>query len=179
MRNFIKILLFISVNLSFIGFLNAETITLQYDQTNQVKKVSYSGGTATYQYDAVGNRLKKTVSVLSFTNDPLIAGVLFKAEHVIQLRNAVDTLRYNLFSLEPYPWDNDPSAPVSGGPILVTYIRELRIAIADLYGKFTPPRTPPTWQDDPIYSYSEYPALATPIKAKHIQELREAIKDIW
>ncbi|GEM_PF-2128736 len=154
-------------------YANAETITFQYDQLNRLKKVSDdSHYSTTYTFDAAGNRLTKTVSTKPVFSEDIKPGeTAMNAQHIIELADAVDAIRASR-GQSGYSWDWSFS-PQFGGPILVEYIRKLRIAIEELKGSDI------TWTDDVMYSYSENPQNATLIKAIHITELQNAISALW
>ena len=98
----------------------------------------------------------------SFTDNPLAAGVVVKALHITQLRTAINDLRGHL-NKAAYPWQYSATTNdwISANPIL-----EMRTALDDALGVPTP-------------AYSAGLAQGQPIKAIHIQELRDRVTAAW
>ena len=98
----------------------------------------------------------------SFTDNPLAAGVVVKALHITQLRTAINDLRGHL-NKAAYPWQYSATTNdwISANPIL-----EMRTALDDALGVPTP-------------AYSAGLAQGQPIKAIHIQELRDRVLAAW
>ena len=99
----------------------------------------------------------------TFTDNPLAAGVTeVKALHITQLRTAINDLRGHL-NKGVYPWQYSATTNdwISANPIL-----EMRTALDDALGVPTP-------------AYSAGLAQGQPIKAIHIQELRDRVTAAW
>jgi glucose/arabinose dehydrogenase len=102
-----------------------------------------------------------------FTDDTITVGqTTAKAQHIIELRQAVDALR-NVAGLGPAPW-TDPSL-AAGNTIRAIHIQELRAFLDDVAPRLG-------------YSTSPYtdPGLTSgfTIKQIHIEELRQRIRTI-
>jgi hypothetical protein len=105
-----------------------------------------------------------TVSVSSFTDDPLTIGVtLLRAIHITELRSRIDALRIRL-SLPAFAWTDTlvPGATV----VRAQHLVDLRIALTDCY--VAAGLTPPAFTDPVI-------DVGTVAKAAHIAELRAAV----
>ena len=101
----------------------------------------------------------------TFSDDPLISGVTrVKALHVTELRTRIDVLRAT-HGLSTFAW-TDPALG-TGYFIKAAHVSELRTALSQAYTAAG--RTPP-----PSFTDTLTPG-ATPIKAVHIQELRNAV----
>jgi hypothetical protein len=103
-----------------------------------------------------------------FTDNTLLAGVTTaKAQHIIELRQAVDALRA-VAGLQPAAWPDATLAPTSA-VVKAIHIRELRTHLDDAATRLG-------------YSTSPYtdPALATSfiIKRVYMEELRQRIRAI-
>lgn len=103
-----------------------------------------------------------------FTDDTLLAGITTaKAQHIIELRQAVDALRA-VAGLQPAAWTDATLAPTST-VVKAVHIRELRTHLDDAATRLG-------------YSTSPYtdPALTTDfiIKRVYIEELRQRIRAI-
>ena len=98
----------------------------------------------------------------TFTDNPLAAGVVVKALHITELRTAINDLRGHL-NKGTYPWQYSATTNdwISANPIL-----EMRTALDDALGVPTP-------------AYSAGLAQGQPIKAIHIQELRDRVTAAW
>ncbi|HJX28867.1 MAG TPA: fibronectin type III domain-containing protein, partial [Thermoanaerobaculia bacterium] len=99
-----------------------------------------------------------------FIDDPLVPGVLIKAEHMGQLRRGVDAMRVAA-QLQPVNW-SDPG--LLGVPVKATHIQELRSnldAALAILGR-------------PVPQYTDHSLVlnVTPIKAVHWQEIRDRVK---
>jgi hypothetical protein len=103
-----------------------------------------------------------------FTDDTLLAAVTTaKAQHVIELRQAVDALRA-VAGLGPAPWTDSSLLPFSIS-IKAAHILELRAFLEDAAGRL----------GYPAGAYSD-PSLSAGfvIKRVHIEELRQRIRTI-
>jgi hypothetical protein len=103
-----------------------------------------------------------------FTDDTLMAGAtIVKAQHLVELRQAVDALRA-VARLAPAQWTD--AAPL-GLTIKAAHIMELRARLEEAATSPTFGFTPTTYTD---------PTLGTsmPIKRIHIEELRQRIRSI-
>ena len=103
-----------------------------------------------------------------FTDDVLvISGTIAKAQHIIELRQAVDALRA-VAGLTPAPWIDSALAPASD-VIRAIHIQELRTYLDDAASRLG-------------YATSPYtdPSLTTGflIKRVHIEELRQRVRTI-
>jgi YVTN family beta-propeller protein len=97
-----------------------------------------------------------------FTDDTLVVGVTTaKAQHILELRQAVDALRA-LAGFAPAPW-TDPTLTPTSTMIRAVHIAELR-----------------TYLDQAAGAGSYDPTLSSgmPIKRVHIEELRQRIRSI-
>ena len=99
---------------------------------------------------------------VTFSDDPIAAGVTpVRAIHLMELRNAIDALRLRA-GLSATLWS---SAVATGNVISVAHIMELRAALNPALTALgiTP-------------QYGEVVSSGSPVKASHIQELREYTK---
>lgn len=106
----------------------------------------------------------------TFTDSPLQAGVTpIKAIHVVELRQAIDTLRAR-FGLAAYAWTG---TTLTAGTTTITtlHLTELRTALQAAY--VAAGRTPPTYTDATLT------ARVTLIKAVHLSEIRNAVLALW
>ncbi len=105
-------------------------------------------------------------TTFSFTDDPLSQGLtLVKAAHMVELQNAVATLRANN-QLTPFPFTDAPLAV--GTTVKAVHITELRTALDAVFTK----------RGRAVITYTD-PAIAptvTPIKAVHVSDLRLAVR---
>lgn len=108
-------------------------------------------------------------SAPTFANNPLVVGeTTVQALHITQLRDAINALRAH-YSLPNYPWQK-PTA--SGGAInssvFISWepIDEMRTALNEALGP-------------PAEGYSGGLGSGQPIKAVHIQELRDRVLASW
>lgn len=125
----------------------------------------------TYLYSVVAVTASGTASPASavdaattivFADDPLTAGVLVKATHLTQLRDAVNAFR-TAVGLSPVTF----TGSLAGAVIRATHVQELRDALA---AARTMGSTPPvTYTDDPL-------TAGTVIKAVHVRQLRSAVQ---
>ncbi len=128
-------------------------------------------GTATCVVTLTGNTTVTAVfslatTTFSFSDDPLNQGVtLVKAAHVVELRNAVATLRANN-QLTEFPFTD--AALAAGTTIKAVHITELRTALDAVY----------TRRGRGVISYTDPAIVATetPIKAVHVSDLRLAVR---
>lgn len=96
--------------------------------------------------------------------DPVLSAAAVKAVHITQLRNRIDTLR-GLKGLPPFTW-SDLALTAGGTQVRATHVRELRLALNEVYVAAARPVPQYT---DAIVSGS------TIVKAIHISELRSAV----
>jgi glucose/arabinose dehydrogenase len=104
----------------------------------------------------------------TFTDNMLVAGVTTaKAQHIIELRQAVDALRA-VAGLWPAPW-TDPTLLPTNTLIKAVHILELRSYLEDAAGRL----------GYPAGSYSD-PTLSSGfvIKLTHIEDLRQRIRTV-
>ena len=105
-------------------------------------------------------------SAFSFSDDPLSVGQTpVKAAHIVELQNAVATLRANN-QLTPFVFTDAPLA--AGATVKAVHIAELRTAIDAVFTK----------RGRGVLTYTD-PAIAatvTLIRAVHISELRMAVR---
>ena len=102
----------------------------------------------------------------AFTDDTLVAGVtVVRAQHIIELRQAVDALRA-VAALGPAPWV-DPA--LGAVPIKATHILELRAFLEEAAASLG-------------YAAGNYTdaalAAGMTVKRVHVEELRQRIRDL-
>lgn len=102
----------------------------------------------------------------SFTDDPLVGKVVVKAVHVMELRDAIDSLRVGS-GLAPVFW-SDPSPVPKVTPQRAAHVNELRAALAEVYE--VRGLTPPVFADTPLAS------MHSPVLAVHLNQLRSAVR---
>lgn len=103
-----------------------------------------------------------------FTDNTLTVGVTkASAQHIIELRQAVDALRA-IAGLSPAPWTDAALVPGSTG-IKALHVKELRTYLDDAASRLSYPTSPYT---DPSLS------AGFPVKRVHIEELRQRIRTI-
>jgi RHS repeat-associated protein len=96
-------------------------------------------------------------------DNPLVAGeTTVQARHITELRDAIDALRSHL-GLAAYSWQ---TPAVAGGLIKADPILEMRTALDQALGA-------------PSGGYSPNLAQGQPVKAIHIQELRDRVQAAW
>jgi ELWxxDGT repeat protein len=127
----------------------------------------------TYFYRVIGRGANGAVSPFSntdlastraFTDDPLMAKVTrIKAAHVNELRAAVNAARAAA-GLPPFAFS---TAPTIGALVRGTHVTELRTALTSVFTALS--TAAPVFTDASI-------AAGNPIRAVHIQELRNALK---
>jgi hypothetical protein len=101
----------------------------------------------------------------TFTDDPLMSGVTtVKALHMTELRTRIDVLRAS-HGLAPFAW-TDPSLPVRFAIIKAAHVNELRTALTEAYVA--------AGRGLPAFTDALTPGV-TPIRAVHVQELRQAV----
>ena len=103
-----------------------------------------------------------------FSDDTLVLGVTTaKAQHIIELRQAVDALRA-VAGIGPAPW-TDPFLVLGTTTVKAMHIQELRAhldSVATALGYMTQPYTDPSLSSGYV------------IKRVHIEELRQRIRTI-
>lgn len=108
----------------------------------------------------IGNHDYATTVI--FTDDPLAAGMYVKSSHIVQLRTAVNAMRYAA-GLSPATFTD---GSLSGLRIKTLHISQLRTALTEALVS--------------LGRYAEYtnPTLSSgaPIRVPHVHELREAVK---
>ncbi len=109
------------------------------------------------------------VSSLTFTDDPLQAGVtLVKAVHFTELRTAVNTLRAR-YGLTPVTW---PSGAIASGTVIkAAHLTELRSAVGDIYTA--------AGLSAPAWSPATITAGSTVVAAAQITQVRAATLAMW
>ncbi len=103
----------------------------------------------------------------TFSDDPLVVGTTFvQALHITELQDAVDLVRQRA-GLPPASWGDGVA---SGLPIMATHIQDLRtqldyarLALGLPEADYSPPA----------------PGVGVGIRAAHVQEIREHIKDMF
>jgi hypothetical protein len=101
---------------------------------------------------------------------PVVAGSTpITVAHVIDLRQAIDTLRAR-FNLSPFEW-TDPTLTPGVTTARAVHLTELRLALSDVYSALG--RTAPTFTTPTIVGGQ------TVIAAAHIAELRAAVLEVW
>lgn len=82
--------------------------------------------------DAIGNVSAESnidlATAITFTDDPLASQTLVKAQHITQLRTAVNAVRHLTPPLADYNWQQS-SGTLAGSPIKANDIDELRTAL--------------------------------------------------
>jgi hypothetical protein len=106
-----------------------------------------------------------------FSNEPAIAGVTpIRALDVSELRNRINALRARVIGMGPFAY-TDPG-PIPGSTLVMArIINEMRQALTDVYVAYG--LGAPAFTDGPLVV-----AGTTPIKAIHIQELRDLVGNI-
>ena len=121
--------------------------------------------------DAAGNTTTATLTVtrtagFTFTDDPLVArNTRVKAEHIAELRAAIDRLRGDR-GLAPFAWTDRTLVPGVTRARAV-HVTELRTALDQTYQASR--QAPPTYTDPALV------AGRTTIKKVHLDELRAAV----
>ena len=127
--------------------------------------VATPAGTATLQ-----NGFSYVVPLAPFTDDPLTPrGTPPRAAHVVELRQAIDSLRARA-RLESFAW-TDPTIVAGVTRIKATHLTEIRTALSQVY--MAVGRAVPVYSDPVIV-----PGSST-MAASHIAELRVAVIAIW
>lgn len=104
----------------------------------------------------------------TFTDDPLVAGVTtIKAVHITELRQTVDQLRARA-GLPASVWTD---TQLSGNIIKAVHITELRARLNEARAALG--------LSNPAYTDPTLSVGSTPIKAAHVQELRDRVKGAW
>lgn len=123
-------------------------------------------------YKPSGNRktaASASVNPPTFTDpDLLAAGVVIKAAHITELRNAINDLRVR-FGFARYTWTkptNTNGVVAPGGSITADPIIEMRTALDEVLGPPSP-------------AYAGDLAQGQPVRALHIQELRDRVVAGW
>jgi hypothetical protein len=84
--------------------------------------------------DAIGNVSSQSntdlATTIIFADDPLNTQTLIRANHIVQLRQAINAIRHLTPTLTDYNWQQ-PSATLVGAPIMANDIVELRNALDD------------------------------------------------
>lgn len=148
---------------------------------NNVSGTSFTDNTVTgltaYLYrvraaDAGGNVSQSSnidvATAITFEDDPFPAPptlTLIRAQHILQLRQAVNAVRHTTPSLGDYSW-SQPSATLVGAPILGSDVEELRTALdqALLILGLT------------SGGYTDSTLAGRPISKLYITELRDRVK---
>lgn len=124
-----------------------------------------SGTSATCILSLSGDTSVTAVFSKSFTDPTLAGGVLIKAVHFTDLREAITTLR-SRWSLGAFAW-TDPTLTAQSTPVRAVHVTDLRTALTQAYqaaGRVAP-------------SFAEaITARQTPVRASHLSELRTAIR---
>ncbi|HKV37416.1 MAG TPA: RHS repeat-associated core domain-containing protein [Pyrinomonadaceae bacterium] len=104
----------------------------------------------------------------TFTDDPLVAGTtIVKALHVTELRDAINLLRTRA-GIATVSWAESVSAGVL---IKASHITEMRTRLEEARAALA---LAPTSYTDPTLT-----AGTTPVKAVHIQQMRDSLKAAW
>ena len=109
------------------------------------------------------------IGALSFTDDPLTATVTpVKAQHIDELRHAIDTVRF-VGGQTAGGWTDDPL--VAGTTVIgSTHMLELR---GHLEAALSAMHFPGTSYSDP-----SLPPATVPVKAVHVQQLRTRVRSV-
>jgi IPT/TIG domain-containing protein len=102
----------------------------------------------------------KFIAPVSFSDDPLAAGTIIQAQHILELRNAIDLARFSA-SQPAAGWTGTVNA---GTPVAAVHMLELRANLEQVLGLMHFPST--TYTDPSI------PPASVPVKAVHVQQLR-------
>jgi len=100
------------------------------------------------------------IGPLSFSDNPLTPGTIVKAQHVLELRNAIDVTRFAA-SQSAAPWTM-PLMPST--TIAAAHVLELRSNLEQALGVMHFPST--------AYTDPSIPPAIVPVKAVHVQQLR-------
>lgn len=118
-----------------------------------VQAVSASGAVAASASDVA--------STVIFRNDPLKSGeTVIRATHIIELRSAINAFR----ALTGLPAATFTDQSLAGKRMKVLHVTDLRVALKEARGSAALPLTDPTLES------------GDPMKAVHLQELRDALK---
>lgn len=113
------------------------------------------------------DRTFTTAACAAFTDNPLVAGsTVVKADHFEELRLRINELRRR-FGLPDFDWTNDN---LRGAFVQAVDLRQLREALIAAYDAAKVAR--PSFTNDPLVPGQ------TPIRAIHIQELRDAVVNL-
>ena len=135
----------------------------------QINNVVVGGVSTNYSY---------TVTVIdpalnpapTFTDNPLVAGVTpVKAQHVVELRQAIDALRTKR-SISAFSW-TDATLTARTSIVRAQHLAELRTALAEVY--------PLAGKTAPTYTHPTLIAGQTTVTATDISELRAAVLAVW
>lgn len=155
--------------------------------TISTTSTSYTDGTfsgssvTTYAYrvravDAQGNYSNFSnvdiATTIVFTDDPLSAGTLILADHMIELRQAVNAVRAAA-GLSAVSWTNNTPPTLVGVEVKAAHINELRSNLDAALGLFGLPTG--SYTDSSTPPAVTLPAN-TPIRAVHWQQLRDRVK---
>lgn len=148
---------------------------------NNVTGTSFSDSTVTnlnaYLYrvksaDAVGNVSPSSnidvATAITFDDDPFAtppASTLVKAQHLLQLRQAVNAVRHTTPSLGDYTW-TQPSGTLAGAPVKAVDVEELRTALDQALVALGLPSG----------GYTDSSLTGLPISKLYITELRTRVK---
>jgi RHS repeat-associated protein len=125
-------------------------------------------GSQTFAYDATGQQTSASGfsaggSAPVFTNNPLQAGVTeVRSLHVTELRAEINVVRGRV-GMSAYAWQ---TAAGVGNLIKADVIQEMRTALDQVLGA-------------PVGGYAAGLAAGQPIKAVHLQELRDRVMAAW
>ena len=103
----------------------------------------------------------KTISYI-FTDDPLSVRTVVKAQHITELRTAVNTLRQRA-GLAVAAWTD---TTLAGTKIKAVHLEELRAKLTEALQML----------GLPVPVFTDSPLTGKTIKAVHVQELRDALK---
>ena len=101
-----------------------------------------------------------------FADDPVVAGLSIKADHITELRGRINELRVSA-GLSRYAWADRTIRP-GVTPVRAVHWRQLRTALDEVYDEDG--RRRPTYADEM--------EVGVPIQAGHVNELRRAVEGL-
>lgn len=137
--------------------------------TNSYSDTAVASGTAyCYRVRAVGpggasgNSTADVATTVVFTDSPLLTGIIVKAVHLAQLRNAVNLVR----ALAGKTAASYTDAAVAGVTVKAIHVTEMRSALDEAFAAL----------DVPVAGYTDATLTGVPVKQVHFQEIRDRLQ---